>query len=138
MGERLVTIRTYSYPWEADHARAILEVEGVPAFVADNQLLRMNWLLSNAVGGVKLQVVESHAIEALEILSQIEEHRPQVEEDEEDKVICPNCGSSTTVVVRLGRRWSFLTWLLVGVPLIWPLKRQRCQDCGETWKPKKT
>jgi len=68
LGHDLVTIARFSYPTEAHIARTKLETEGIWAFVADEHLITANWLYSNAVGGVKLQVSERNAEQALEIL----------------------------------------------------------------------
>ena len=46
----LKTIATYSFPYEAQIARARLDSEGIPAFVADEQTINMQWLYSNALG----------------------------------------------------------------------------------------
>ena len=69
MDDQLVTIRRFSQPWEADLARATLEANGIPAFVVDAHTVSMNWLLSNAIGGVRLQVPKSHMKAASEVLS---------------------------------------------------------------------
>ena len=53
---RLVTVETFSSPWEAQLARACLEAEGIHAVVADEHFFRLYGALSNALGGVRLQV----------------------------------------------------------------------------------
>jgi hypothetical protein len=68
MSDRLVTIRRFSLPWQADLACATLEAKGIPAFVLDANTVAMNWLWSNAIGGVQLQVPESCVEEAIEAL----------------------------------------------------------------------
>jgi len=117
MDERIVTIRAYSHPWEADVARSALEAEGVPVFLADDQIVGMNWLYSDAVGGVKLRVPESHAEQAVRLLSPEEGRRSAVAQDEGEGAICPKCGSANTTTVQRGRKLTFLTLLLVGIPL---------------------
>lgn len=66
--ERLVTIKTLSTPWEAQLARARLEAEGIHAVVADENFVRLYGALSDAVGGVKLQVREEDVARATELL----------------------------------------------------------------------
>ena len=53
----LVTAAHYSFPWE-----------GITAFVADEHLVTMNWLYSNAVGGVRLRVLAEDVEPALPLL----------------------------------------------------------------------
>lgn len=64
----LVTIASYSMPYEAHIAKSRLDSEGIPAFMADEHTINMQWLYSNALGGVKLQVPEPYAEAAIEIL----------------------------------------------------------------------
>ncbi len=66
----LVTIASFSFPHEAHIARAKLDSEGIPAVLADEFTISMQWLYSNALGGVKVQVPPSCAERALEILAQ--------------------------------------------------------------------
>jgi hypothetical protein len=64
MPDDLVTITTYSTAQAAETAKWALEQEGIPAFVADANVVAMDWLLGNAIGNVKLQVAETRADEA--------------------------------------------------------------------------
>ena len=59
--DKLVTIATFDFPAEAEIMKLFLEYQGFQVFLADDNLVRMNWFLSNAVGGAKLQVLESKA-----------------------------------------------------------------------------
>jgi NMD protein affecting ribosome stability and mRNA decay len=53
-------------------------------------------------------------------------------EDEIDAAICPRCGGGHTRYY-LDKRGSFLTWLILGVPVIPALSRMVCADCGRKW-----
>jgi hypothetical protein len=53
----LVTIRTYNHPLQANLVKARLETEGIEVFLADETTVYMNWFYSNAMGGVRLQVM---------------------------------------------------------------------------------
>src|SRR5947209_11074641 len=66
--ERLVTIETFSSPWQAQLARACLEAEGIHAVVADEHFFRLYGALSGTLGGVKLQVRPEEAERASEML----------------------------------------------------------------------
>lgn len=66
--ERLVTIETFSSPWQAQLARACLESEGIHAVVADEHFYRLYGALSGTLGGVKLQVRPEEAQRAAELL----------------------------------------------------------------------
>ncbi len=66
--ERLVTIETFSSPWQAQLARACLEAEGIHAVVADEHFFRLYGALSGTLGGVKLQVRPEEAERASDLL----------------------------------------------------------------------
>ena len=67
---RLVTVRRYRDLPEAYVGRSLLELAGVPAWIADEHLVRMDWFYSNLVGGMRLQVDERDEDAAREILSE--------------------------------------------------------------------
>ncbi len=70
MSNRLVTIATFQNPIEGSLARSRLEDAGIKTFLADEETVGVAWHLSNALGGVKLQVQESDAEEAMTILAE--------------------------------------------------------------------
>lgn len=133
MTENLVTIGRYSTPYEANMAKSHLESEGIPAFIADEYTVGMNWLYSNALGGVKVQVPESMAAEAQQILTAEIQHSATCETNAET---CIKCGSKNTEDF-LDKRSAFLTWALLGLPLFLPTEKKRCNDCGHRWPASK-
>ena len=70
MGRRLVTIATFDQPAQARLAQSALEDAGIQAAVADESIVAMDWLLSNAVGGIKVQVWEEDADRAVGVLEE--------------------------------------------------------------------
>ncbi len=130
MTEKLITVAVYSTPYEANMVKSKLEANGIPAFVADEYTIGMNWLYSNALGGVKVQVPESLVPEALEVLRA----EPVVEELRkiDEAKACPKCGSRNTEDY-LDKRGSFLTWVLSGFPLFLPKEKKKCNACGNVW-----
>lgn len=65
-----VTLRRYTLPMEAHLDRGRLESEGIQAIIADEHTIQMQWLYSNALGGVRLQVDEADAERAERVLSE--------------------------------------------------------------------
>ncbi len=134
---RLVTIATFSHQTEAYIPKARLEAEGIWAFIADGGTVGANWLYSNAVGGVKLQVRDADVERAIEILG-IEP--PETEWDdiefaggEQDaESTCPRCHSDNIRYERFAMRPLFASWLFLGVPL--PFLKWKCGDCGYEWR----
>jgi hypothetical protein len=65
---RIVNLRKYMTLPEALLAKSILESAGIEAFLGDQNIVRMDWFLSNALGGVKLRVREEDAEDAAALL----------------------------------------------------------------------
>ena len=68
--ESLVTVATFGTLPQAELARGHLDAEGIRSFVLDSESVNMDWFLSGAVGGVKLQVAKSDFLAAEECCEQ--------------------------------------------------------------------
>jgi hypothetical protein len=66
----IVTLRRFLTVQEAVMAKSILDSAGVESFLADENVISMNWLWSNALGGVKLQARKTDVAVASELLEQ--------------------------------------------------------------------
>ena len=66
----IVTLRQFLTVQEAVMAKSILDSAGIESFLADENVISMNWLWSNALGGVKLQVRKTDVADASELLEQ--------------------------------------------------------------------
>lgn len=64
-----VTLATYTSPFEAEIIKGRLEGEGLTVRVADAETVTADWTMSQAIGGVKVRVLEAEAARAREILS---------------------------------------------------------------------
>jgi hypothetical protein len=64
-----VAIATFHATFEAELAKTRLEDAGIPAFLTNEQLVNVNWLLSNATGGVRLFVPAEREAEARALLA---------------------------------------------------------------------
>src|SRR5690554_2197838 len=84
----LVTIATYSFPHEAHLAISRLDAVGIPAYIADEHTITMQWLYSNALGGVKVQVAAEFVDKAKDVL---QENLSYLLEEEfgKDEHVCP-------------------------------------------------
>ena len=132
---RLVTVRRYRDLAEAYVGRSLLESASIPAWIADEHLVRMDWFYSNLVGGLRLQVDECNEAAAREIL---EEGAPETitygEEEVYVQPTCPKCGSAEITLgsgTERGRSLVVLYFLSIPVP-----PRQatwHCEACGGQW-----
>ena len=124
----MITIARFSLAIEAHIARAKLESEGIPAFVADEHTITANWLYSNAMGGVRLQVPNACAEHAHAILA-TDFTEDLIAEQGHDALTCTHCGSSDIQVFTKGKQFAFAMFLLIDFPL-WPFWRvAQCLAC---------
>ena len=65
------TIASFSQPVEAHMLRSRLEVEGITAYLRDENMIALDWLYSNALGGVKVDVADEDYERALEIMASL-------------------------------------------------------------------
>ena len=73
----LITIASFDHPIHANLAKTRLEAEGIDCVLTNEHFAGLNWVWPLAVGGVGLQVRESDAERAADIL----EGEPHEEDD---------------------------------------------------------
>jgi len=111
-----------------------LESAGIRCFLDNEFMVGINWLYSNALGGIQVKVLQQDAATALEILE--EPPLPPAEEKSGSQEIaarCPHCGSTEVILHNTTRKAGALS-LLLGLPLILFRKKWHCRDCGQHWK----
>jgi len=77
----LLTIRQFRDLPEALLAKSVLDSAGIECFLGDDNLIRMDWLWSNLLGGIKLRVRQEDALVASRLL---EGDAPQSESDKSE------------------------------------------------------
>lgn len=96
--DKLVTVGAFQFVAEAELMLATLHEHGIPACLANEHIIAMDWLLSNAVGGVKLQVAQEHAAEAVQIVQEFQSKQQQRRQAAAatDPIVfeCDNCRAS--------------------------------------------
>jgi hypothetical protein len=122
----LVTVGNYWWLYEAYIAHSLLSAEGIPSWLQDENVVRVDWLYANAVRGVRLQVPADRVADARAILAE----GPAAFDDQGQAERCTTCGSRRWELVRRGTRAPFLTWLILGVPLWRRRSSWRCAQCG--------
>ena len=66
----MITIARFEKPEDAHLVRMRLENGGVPAFLQDENTIQIQFLYSNALGGVRLQIADEDYDRAREILDE--------------------------------------------------------------------
>jgi hypothetical protein len=80
MTDRLITIRTFTYPSEALPLMSRLEDENIYCFLDCENTVTVNPFLSNAIGGVQLKVARVDAQIALKIITEFLENNKDYSE----------------------------------------------------------
>jgi hypothetical protein len=131
-----VTVGQYRDLPEALVSRAVLEQAGIQSFLSDENTVRMNWTLSNAVGGIRLQVAAEDEAQARELLSQPASQQFVTDSGEQFvQPVCTRCGSTDVMANDHERK------VLVGsTPVNITLPHQgvsgaewRCLHCDAVW-----
>jgi hypothetical protein len=68
-GNRPIVLRRYRDLPEAFVAKTLLEGAGIESFLQDDNVVRMDWFWSNAIGGIKLVVRQKDAEESENLLA---------------------------------------------------------------------
>ncbi len=79
----LVILRQHMTLPEALVAKSVLDSAGIESFLGDQNIIRMDWFLSNALGGVKLRVREEDVEAATDLLNQGWSEGPRIKAAEE-------------------------------------------------------
>jgi hypothetical protein len=123
---------------EATLAKSILESAGIESFLADDNLVRMDWLISNILGGVKLFVRSDDLEAANSILEQTSPERFDVEGiGEYIQPHCPSC-QSTDVSFKGPEKQQPSMGRFIG-PAVSTIHQHdeqfwECDACGRSWK----
>jgi putative signal transducing protein len=129
----LVTIRQFRDLPEALLAKGSLESAGIECFLADENLVRLDWFISNFIGGIKLNVKAADAENARKMLDEpILEGLYVQGIGLYEQPRCPQCQSLDVNFQELGPA-AYISAAL-NVPL--PIQRTawRCQSCSVEWE----
>ena len=134
-----MTVATFLEPNLAHIAKARLASDGIRAALDGEHHISMDWLISNAVGGVKLLVHERDKDSAVRILDDAASavHPADLGDDEShtSSAGCPNCGSHNIYRERIKRKLIFVSVLLLGIPFPFLSRQMVCDGCNYKWKP---
>jgi hypothetical protein len=132
----LVALRQFRDLPEALLAKGFLESAGVESFLIDETTIRMDWLWSNLLGGVKLCVNQEDAETGAQILSQeIPENFSFEGAGDFEQPRCPQCQSLDIFFEDSNKRVAYAGMLFVGFPIQVSRRRWKCQSCGYIWRP---
>lgn len=132
--QHLVPVRKFRDLPEALLAKGSLDSAGIECHLADDNMVRMDWFISNLLGGVKLLVKPEDVEAAAEILDQ-----PIPEDFDVDGVgnyqspECPKCGSLDVSFQELNKPVAYTSaWMSIPLPV--HRKAWKCHACGSEWE----
>ena len=135
--QMLITAATYTNPIEAHIVRGRLECEGIVAFVSHEHHIWAKWSLSQALGGVKVQVASSNMERASSVISDINSGKfiESVMESglEEDHINCHRCQSNQVSSLSWPWKLSLVSLFFLLIPLPYTTKLVKCDACKFTW-----
>ncbi len=128
-----IVVRTYRDMTEALTDRMVLEGAGIECYLFDENLIRLDWFLSNLLGGVKLIVRKRDAEEAERLLEQSVPEKFEVDRmGQNEQPRCPLCGSLDVSFEGLMKRVAG-AGLFIGLPITVRIKGWNCHSCGHQW-----
>jgi predicted RNA-binding Zn-ribbon protein involved in translation (DUF1610 family) len=131
----LVTIRRYRDLSEAIVARSFLESAGIPVYLRDENLVRLDWQVSNFIGGIRLQVEADDEPAAVELLNQPVSPTIELSEGEEfTQPRCPACGSADITFEGASRAAALASLYVLSLPLPPGRETWLCSACGNRWE----
>jgi hypothetical protein len=130
----LATIRQFRDLPEALLAKGSLESAGIECFLADDNLVRLDWFISNFIGGIKLNVRAADVGNARQILDEPILEGLYVEGiGLYEQPRCPKCQSLDVNFQELDHPIAYMSAFL-RMPM--PVQRPawRCHQCDAEWE----
>jgi hypothetical protein len=130
---RFMVLRRFRDMPDAFLFSSILDSADIENYLADENLIRMDWFLSDFLGGIKLSVRNMDAESASSLLDQSVPERFYVEGvGEYEQPRCPSCASLEVSFRGLNKAVDYMSALLAGP---WRLHRSlwECNGCGHQW-----
>ena len=131
--DSMVTLRRFRDLPDALLAKGSLESAAIECWLVDDNMVRMDWFISNLLGGVKLQVRADDAQAAEEILNQPIPEAMEVEGvGDYQQPKCPKCQSLDVSFRELDK--SSYGFAFVGIPIPFHKRAWTCHNCHTEWE----
>ena len=132
----LITIRRYRDLSEAIVARSLLESSGIIAHLCDENLVRLEWQISNFIGGIRLQVDTEDKQGADAILDSPvpDEISYDSEATAYSQPSCPRCGSTDISFQGSSRKAALASLYAFSIPFPLGPKTWICGNCSNRWE----
>ncbi|MGE5393180.1 MAG: DUF2007 domain-containing protein [Candidatus Saccharibacteria bacterium] len=137
--DRIVVYQTFSDPVNAHIVKGLLDSNGINCFISDENIVSVNPLYSQAVGGVKLNVFERDIPRINSLLNAgITSEETEATDKTNSSIVCPNCNSHNvayggSVKQKFGLWNMILPFLLMVYPFTMR-KAYHCFNCDHEFK----
>ena len=140
--DQWTTVLCFTLPHEAHLAKALLGSYDIDVMLLDELTVQTDNFISNAVGGIKLQVKDSHVKLALTVL----EEGGYINHSAHKKIEifklpaqgnttqCPYCQSLNIAQNKAPNRLSIFLIIITGALIPIFKKHYHCFDCDKDWK----
>jgi DNA-directed RNA polymerase subunit M/transcription elongation factor TFIIS len=145
--DKIVVFETYYNPIEANIVKERLIDSGIQCFLTDENIITINPLYTQALGGVKLHMFETDVSVAKGVLqdqdvqvmladevADFETDANSISAEMKTDEICPKCGSNHVGYVQATKkRFSVITMLFSLLLMIYPFNAKKihhCFNCG--------
>lgn len=129
-----VTVRQFRDLPEALLAKGSLESAGIAAHLVDDNMVRMDWFISNLLGGIKLKVRPEDREAATDILNQPIPAMLDVDGiGDFEQPHCPRCQSLDINYQQLNKLVAYGS-AYFGVPIPAQTSGWTCHACGNRWE----
>jgi hypothetical protein len=137
--KNIALIRQFRDLPEALLAKGFLESAGIEGFLADETTIRMDWLWSNGLGGIKLCVSAEDEDAATQLLNQEIPENFQVDGiGDYEQPRCPQCQSLNISIEDLDKPVAHIGILFLNLPIAVSCREWKCNSCGTVWPPSTT
>jgi len=136
MSEELVTIKTFFYYHETLLFEPLLQEAGIEYLLKDQRTVHTDPFLSNAIGGVKLQVEKSDVERAIAVIQEFEKNTKTNDKIDEitiegityEKTLneCPECNSDEIYIEKFSVFKSIFN--------SFSKREHLCLKCKHQWK----
>lgn len=137
MQQQFEKIASFQYTAEAMILKGRLQAEGIQVFMANNNTIDTDPLMSNAIGGVQLYVLTADVDKAHAVMQEISRYAV---DNSGKPVQCPNCGSARVDVMSTvrdrGGFAAFLVGLLFSALPFFVKYKYHCSSCGHEFEIK--
>jgi hypothetical protein len=133
---KLIILKTFDNTIDAHLLCSKLENEGIKTFIFDENIVSLNPLFNNLIGGIKVKIAEQDLDQATKILSEME--ASSLTGEDNTVITCPKCNSQmiSTGVKTMKGLTGILAFLLALFFMVLPFYStvKKCKDCGFEFK----